>query len=139
MPCHSSSAVDAAAASAAAQGRTGVKPGALGGKVGAMPREELFEGYGFSPQLLGAVTLRLTARALTDAQRNRVASSCEGVRGSASEAASAMKPTSEAGAPDTGRVMLGSAARPFALSESKKGCHSGGTSPQHRQTKKSLR
>jgi hypothetical protein len=111
----------------------------LGGAVGAMPRGEVFEGYGFSPQLLGAVTLRLTVRALTTAQHNRVASSCEGVRGSASEAASATKSTSEAGAPGTGRVMLGSAARPLLLSESKKGCHSGGTSRQHRHTKKSLR
>ena len=114
MPFHSSSAVEAAASLAALA--------ALASGV-----------------LLGALTLRLTERALVAAQQSRASSSCEGVRGSASEAASAMKPTSEAGAPDTGRVMLGSVARPFALSESKKGCHSGGTSPQHRHTKKSLR
>ena len=102
-----------------------------------MPREELFEGYGFSPQLLGAVTLRLTERALAAAQQSRASSSCEGVRGSASEAASATKRTSEAGASGTG--CGASAARPSALSESKKGRHSGGTSPQHPDTKKSLR
>ena len=87
----------------------------------------------------GAVMLRLTVLLLTAAQHNRVASSCEGMRGSASEAASEMKLTSEAGAPGTGCVMLGSAASSSALSESRKARHSKGTSRQQRHTKKSLR
>ena len=87
----------------------------------------------------GAVTLRLTVLLLAAAQHNRVGSSCEGMRGSASDAARAMKLTSEAGAPGTGCVMLGSAASSSALSESRKGRHSEGTSPQQRHTKKSLR